>query len=283
MRTRHLKPGFFKNDKLAELSYETRLLFAGLWTLADRAGRLEDRPKRIDAEIFPYDKGLDVDRMLEELDRKDFIFRYILNGNSYIQIPKWFQHQHPHPEETGSKIPPIPLDLIDFKACREFSRQSREKVLPQSGFHSFTLEPSLFHSFNPASDDAGALAKRESVITVQKIRLAEFWRDGWLKKGKKDAEKAFNKYCTSDAMWEKIHAAELKQRPEMLKRDPEHRPYMSTWLNGERWNDEDDPPTTALATRNGNNGAGLTFAERNAAIRDRLFEERINEIQQTRP
>jgi hypothetical protein len=46
-RTRQIKPGFFKNDELAELPIEARLLFAGLWTIADREGRLEDRPKKI--------------------------------------------------------------------------------------------------------------------------------------------------------------------------------------------------------------------------------------------
>jgi hypothetical protein len=32
-----------------------RLLFTGLWCLADREGRLEDRPAEIKAEIFSYD------------------------------------------------------------------------------------------------------------------------------------------------------------------------------------------------------------------------------------
>jgi len=37
-RSRNIKPGFFKNDHLVELPFEYRLLFAGLWTLADREG-----------------------------------------------------------------------------------------------------------------------------------------------------------------------------------------------------------------------------------------------------
>jgi len=30
MRARNLKPGFFKNEELADLPFEARLLFAGL-------------------------------------------------------------------------------------------------------------------------------------------------------------------------------------------------------------------------------------------------------------
>ena len=52
-RARNIKPAFFKNETLVELPVETRLLFIGLWTLADREGRLEDRPKRIKMEIYP--------------------------------------------------------------------------------------------------------------------------------------------------------------------------------------------------------------------------------------
>lgn len=54
-RTRSIKPSFFSNDILAECEPMARLLFAGLWTLADRDGRLEYRPRRIKGALFPYD------------------------------------------------------------------------------------------------------------------------------------------------------------------------------------------------------------------------------------
>ncbi len=54
-RARNIKPGFFRNAELVELPFEARLLFIGLWTIADREGRLEDRPKQIKMEVFPAD------------------------------------------------------------------------------------------------------------------------------------------------------------------------------------------------------------------------------------
>lgn len=45
-RARNIKPAFFMNDELAEIDPLGRLLFIGLWTIADREGRLEDRPAR---------------------------------------------------------------------------------------------------------------------------------------------------------------------------------------------------------------------------------------------
>ena len=79
-RIRTIKPEFFKNEQLAELPAMSRLLFIGLWTLADRAGRLEDRPKRIKADVFPYD-NMDVEKALNDLQSKGFIIRYKGNAN----------------------------------------------------------------------------------------------------------------------------------------------------------------------------------------------------------
>lgn len=103
-RSRNIKPGFFKNESLAECSPLTRLLFAGLWCLADRSGRLEDRPKRIRAEILPYDDG-SVDDMLEELQGAGFIQRYQVGEQRFIQVLNFAKHQNPHHREAESTIP----------------------------------------------------------------------------------------------------------------------------------------------------------------------------------
>ena len=108
-RIRSIKPGFFTSDRLAEFSPLTRILFAGLWTIADREGRLEDRPKKIKVEVLPYDDG-DVDAMLGELAAGDdpFISRYVVDGVGVIQISKFLEHQKPHPKEAPSALPEQP-------------------------------------------------------------------------------------------------------------------------------------------------------------------------------
>lgn len=103
-RSRNIKPAFFKNEALAECSPLSRLLFAGLWCLADREGRLEDRPKRIRAELLPYDDG-SVDAILDELQSAGFILRYIADGKRFIQVLNFAKHQNPHHREVSSIIP----------------------------------------------------------------------------------------------------------------------------------------------------------------------------------
>ena len=111
-RARLLKPGFFKNEELARLSERHRLLYAGLWTLADREGRLEDRPARIKGELFPYEP-VDIEPLLIDLARRGFIVRYSYDDprghrsrSHAIAIPTFLNHQTPHHREGKSSIPP---------------------------------------------------------------------------------------------------------------------------------------------------------------------------------
>ena len=103
-RIRYIKPGFFTNDELAEIRPVGRLLFIGLWCLADKAGRLEDRPRRIKASILPFD-GVSADRLLNELAEHGFITRYEVEGQPYIQVINFLKHQRPHHKEEPSTLP----------------------------------------------------------------------------------------------------------------------------------------------------------------------------------
>jgi hypothetical protein len=112
-RTRYIKPDFFRDEDLKNLPFEARLVYIGLWTEADREGRLEDRPERLKIELMPYDK-VDVNKVLDMLAthknsiKRPFIIRYSVNDEKYIQILKWHAHQKPHHSEKESIIPPIP-------------------------------------------------------------------------------------------------------------------------------------------------------------------------------
>ena len=103
-RARNIKPGLFKNELLAEREPAVRLLFIGLWTLADREGRVEDRPKRIKLELFPYD-DCEIDSMLSFLEQDGFIERYQVAGKSVILIKNFLKHQNPHGTEKDSELP----------------------------------------------------------------------------------------------------------------------------------------------------------------------------------
>lgn len=102
-RTRQIKHSFFLNEDLSALDPYARLLFAGLWILADREGRLDDRPAKIKAQIFPYNE-VDIEGLLLQL-ACGFITRYSCGGVRYISVNSFKVHQHCHKDEKDSTIP----------------------------------------------------------------------------------------------------------------------------------------------------------------------------------
>lgn len=105
-RARNIKPGLFKNEVLGVADPLYTLLFQGLWLLADREGRLEDRPLRIKAEVFPYRDGIDMGAMLGWLAKAGFIRRYQCGELALIQILNFTKHQNPHKNEPESIYTP---------------------------------------------------------------------------------------------------------------------------------------------------------------------------------
>lgn len=103
-RARNIKPGLFSNEFLAEIPAFDRLLFIGLWCLADREGRLEDRVKRIKMELFPCDT-YDVNEGLTALANAKFISRYSVEDLAVIEIINFQKHQSPHGTEKDSALP----------------------------------------------------------------------------------------------------------------------------------------------------------------------------------
>jgi hypothetical protein len=116
-RARNIKPSLFKNEVLGVADPLLTLLFESLWCLADKAGRLEDRPLRIKAETFPYRDGVNVEEMLNDLHRYGFIRRYIAGELRLIQVVNFEKHQHPHRTEKDSELPEYKADTgITVKA-----------------------------------------------------------------------------------------------------------------------------------------------------------------------
>jgi hypothetical protein len=109
-RARNIKPSFFTNEELSELDFFDRLLFIGLWTLTDKRGVFENRPKRIRAQLFPYDDitVARVEQGLRELDRLKFLVLYEASpGPALGYVLNFEKHQHPHHREkdNGFSLP----------------------------------------------------------------------------------------------------------------------------------------------------------------------------------
>ncbi|MBV2127944.1 hypothetical protein [Arsukibacterium indicum] len=128
-RSRNIKPALFLNDDLAERNCPLgRLLFIGLWTLADYKGELEWRAGKIKAQLLPYDE-CDIKQLAINLDKSGFIRFYSDGDKVLLNIPNFEKHQNPHKNEKagGSDIPPYTetmrqaIDLTTLTINRDLS------------------------------------------------------------------------------------------------------------------------------------------------------------------
>jgi hypothetical protein len=154
-RIRNIKPAFFKDEDLADLSFAHRLLFAGLWTLADKNGTLEDRPRYIRAELFPYD-DVDAGAMLSDLVTAGFLCRYTVTGREYLHIPTFSKHQRISGDEQKSEsahpLPPVAVTApVPEEAGKKQGRSMSEATPTQER----------------STDECGVLSTENGVLSTE--------------------------------------------------------------------------------------------------------------------
>lgn len=246
-RARLLKPGFFANDRLAECEPLARLLFQGLWCVADREGRLHDRPKRLKAEILPYD-DCDVAALVAQLEERGFVTRYTVDGQSYIEIVNFAKHQKPHHLEAQSEIPPPP-------EVKSISTRSQAEVKLSS--RALTLNPSPL-TLNPSSSPKKPRAGR-AVLDASQAKIWEEWYAIFPRHVAPDAgQRAFLK-ALARASPAELLAGAARYRDACKGKEPQYIAHPATWLNDGRWKDENG--STGLSVVNGG-VAGLSEPRR---------------------
>lgn len=230
MRSRNIKPGFFKNDLLAEIDPLGRILFIGLWCMADRQGRLEHRPKKIKAEVMPYD-NCNINKLLKDLEDKNFIQLYSVNSCNYIQIVNFTKHQTPHIKEQASTIPAPDMHGND---------PVKAHLIPD------ILIPDILKS-----DTCPKPIKAPD-------RFPEFYMLYPKHVARAEAEKAWNKRKFSEEQQSQIIDSLKKQiAGGHFATDKQYIASPAVWLNQARWDDEiinrnsSKPPARAAPPGNG--------------------------------
>lgn len=283
-RARVIKPGFFLNEDLAELPMAARLLFAGLWTLADRAGRLEDRPRKIKAELLPYD-DCDVDALLDQLAGRGFIIRYEAGGR-FIQVTNFSKHQSPHIKEAASTIPAPEQSEGAPDKHRASTVQAPDKH--QTSTPSLLVTRPLPESLNPevvlvsnvsdaAASDAPAPEPAPVAVaaepeterpprtrpapkpprdTTGPAAFQAFYAAYPKHEAKADALAAWNRLKPDSDLVAAIMAGVACWQASGRWEDPKYIPLPATFLNGRRWEDEPMPAAAARASPNGNGHKG---------------------------
>ena len=229
-RTRSLKPQFFKNDLLAECQPLARLLFSGLWCMADAEGRLEYRPLRVKAEVLPYDE-CDVDQLVDELEQRGFVRRYTVEDVTILVIPKFLDHQRPHPKEPTESFPPEENDGAGNKFVQAVNKSGTAGNKFVQAVYDCASYPSPFNPSpsNPSvmePDKSAALPKRQP----QKDSISWDSFEGWQGITDTDRDAWLIAYPAAALTTELAKAGEwLKSNPTKSKKS-NWRKFLTGWL-----------------------------------------------------
>jgi hypothetical protein len=133
-RIRSVKPEFFQDQDLAvEVpNRDARLLYIGLWGLADEHGRLRGDAFGIKGQLFAYDPDLTpdvIDKLIDMLVDTGRAVRYTVRSSVYLFLPKLAGNQRLEPAKVPSRLPPPP----------DLPQQPPEKFPDQSASHADKL------------------------------------------------------------------------------------------------------------------------------------------------
>ncbi|MEV6524954.1 hypothetical protein AB0M43_23655 [Longispora sp. NPDC051575] len=129
-----MKPEYFADEDIADLSRDARLLYIGLWGLADEHSRLRGDPRWIKGQIFAYDDDLgpgDVGRLIDELEKLEKAIRYHVDGRTFLFLPTLARHQRLDTDKVPSRLPA--LNHSNFGSVTPTSRPTPARPDPAVG------------------------------------------------------------------------------------------------------------------------------------------------------
>ncbi len=244
MPNRIIKESAFTSDKIAQLSDFEFRLWVGLITQADDAGRGDARPAIIKGRVFALRERTtlkDIDNALHTLAAYGCVSLYTVGGKPYYAFPNWAAHQR----------------VRDVKPRYPGADESDDyDNLPQSAANCGELRPKS----NPIQSNPNTESESESKSNPNPPisphggsddAFDVFWKAYPKKVGKAAAKKAFRKVKVP--LESLLSAIERQKCGSQWSRDNgQYIPNPATWLNQERWEDEEyrtpaDSRTRALA------------------------------------
>ena len=186
-RIRSIKPEFPQSETMGRVSREARLLFLQLFTVSDDEGRLRGNSRMLASLLYPYDDDARelTEGWLGELEAASAIRRYVVEGDSYIDIPNWLKHQKiDHPSKSK-----FPAYQPEFASVREDSRklawdQGRDRI-GRDGIGSVLADsekpkrkrvsttPDWFDAFRDAYPDRAGDQGWQRALKAANARMAE--------------------------------------------------------------------------------------------------------------
>ena len=257
-RIRTIKPEFWRSPDVMELDYFQRLLFIGLWNLADDMGRGVFSPEAIAADLFLSEYSLNPHGVLTEVsnafamyDELDMVQVYVVGRRKYFQIQNWGEHQKinrasnakfPSPDQGEPVVQCVVTDdsVNTHGGLTEGSVRAHDRNREQG-------------TGNREQGNIPSTEVDETKPTTTKRKrhnyppeFEQWWKLYPRHVGKPDALKAWKQADVTEADLNTLtrdHAHAWRE----AGTDTNFIPHPATWLRREGWNDEPAKPTAHSA------------------------------------
>lgn len=259
MRIRSIKPEFWKSEKMASLSRDARLLFIGLWGLADDYGLFRAHPSLIKGEIFAYDDDADVAAWLRALVDAGVVMLYTHGGQRYGAVVNFQEHQKID-RRAASRIPRPPT----AESAESATAEAPEAGSPPNPANK-TAEPADISAepadFTPVDQGAGIKGAGIKVSIPECVTpppavepepppdFLRFWEAYGRRGSRKQSLAAWQKLHPTPEMVEQMVAAATRYRASVSA--PNYQRHAERWLRDEGWNDTVPSKAPSLLTVNG--------------------------------
>lgn len=234
-RIRTIKPDFWTDEKIVELSFEARLFFIGSWNFADDNGNLQRSARKLKMQIFPAD-AIDCEPLIQSLMAHGLFSEYEVNSEKYLHIKGFKAHQVINrPSKTGLPVPESgssPTPLTDDSLTEGKGREVEGKGRERNGME----EEKVLVVPTPASEETPAPPISEIVPNSRAAAISILMRrngvEGCNSANPIVQEWAANPKVTDDLL---LTAADMAKKREVLRPGPNYlKPIIEQLLNPPR-------------------------------------------------
>ena len=188
-------------------------------------------------ELFPYMKDSRIRTALKNLSDEGYIETGTFNKTAYDRTT-WYTVT-----EAGANLLGVDISHLLYSPMEEtYSPMDRQNTPMEKNY---------------SPDDTRYIPDKKTDskphTSSSEERFAKFWQAYPKKQGKGNARKAFAKLKVNDSLLSQMLVAiEIQKRTPQWQRDGgQYIPYPSTWLNGERWEDEPSQNAGAILQSTG--------------------------------
>ena len=223
MRNRMIKKEFWNSERILSVSIPEKLLFIGMWNIADDDGILKNSPLQIKATIFPVDSKITLGVVEEYIKNLLGVGLITMNNEqTLIKIKKWKNHQRID-KPTPSNYKFIEEDINNSNSV---PRVLQEDYTPKE---------------RKGKEDKGKEIKGKEVVQDKTLELFNSFYSIYIRKqDKKRAYTAFKNLTNKNQLLciegVKVYnkCIELNTIEKNMIKLP------TTYINGEHWMDELD-------------------------------------------